>query len=420
MARSTVDDCLNALYVGLPGTVGTSVGVGNLDAKRDTLATKITLCHSLHLLSNTNHKYALKNTRLDIIAELVKKSKSFFQNFFEYENNVDIPRQKRYNSCKLEGKAVISMFDIHSVPLKTLVEEFDLEMLYEATDYPVVCLTVEDVARPGLQLAGYFDHFEPMRLIVMGNMEASYLQKLDETERALIFDRLFSYKFPALLIARNIEPDPQCIEMAKKHNITVLRTAEATSTIVSAIIAYLKSALAPSITRHGVLMEVYGEGVLIVGESGMGKSETAVELVKRGHRLIADDAVEIRKVSGNSLMGKAPALIRNYVELRGIGIINVMKLFGMGAVKAENEINLVVNIVPWNKETAYDRLGLEDQHTEILGVKIPMNTIPVTPGRNLAVILEVAAMNNRQRKMGYNAALEFTQRIDRHFEQNKE
>lgn len=307
------------------------------------------------------------------------------------------------------------MFDIHSVPLKTLVEEFDLELLYESSDYAAVCLTVEDVARPGLQLAGYFDHFEPMRLLVMGNMEASYLQKLDEVERGLIFDRLFSYKFPALLIARDIEPDPQCVQMAQKHNVTILRTPEATSTIVSAIIAYLKAALAPSITRHGVLMEVYGEGVLIVGESGMGKSETAVELVKRGHRLIADDAVEIRKVSGNSLMGAAPKLIRNYVELRGIGIINVAKLFGMGAVKAENEINLVVNIVPWDKEKAYDRLGLEDQYTELLGVRIPMNTIPVTPGRNLAVIIEVAAMNNRQRKMGYNPALEFTQQMDAHF-----
>ena len=307
------------------------------------------------------------------------------------------------------------MFDIRSVPLKTLVQEFGLEVAYAATDYDVVCLTVEDVARPGLQLAGYFDHFEPMRLMVMGNMEESYLQKLDETERAMIFDRLFSYKFPALLIARNIAPCPQCMEMARKHNVTVLSSKEATSTIVSDIIAYLKAALAPSITRHGVLMEVYGEGLLLIGESGMGKSEVAVELLKRGHRLIADDAVEIRKISENALVGTAPALIRNYVELRGIGIINVAKLFGMGAVRLENEINLVVNIVPWDQKKNYDRLGLEDQHTEILGVKIPMNTIPVTPGRNLAVILEVAAMNNRQRKMGYNPALEFTQQMDEHF-----
>lgn len=310
------------------------------------------------------------------------------------------------------------MADMYSVPLSTLVNEFQLEVVYAATDYESIRLTVEDVARPGLQLAGYFDHFEPMRLQVMGNVEISYLQKLDPTERAITFDRLFSYKFPALLIARNMPPDPQCLEMAKKHNITLLRSPEVTSTIVSAIIAYLKAALAPRITRHGVLVEVYGEGLLLIGDSGIGKSEAAVELLKRGHRLIADDAVEIRKISSNSLVGTAPELIRNYIELRGIGIVNVAKLFGMGAVKAENEINLVVNIVPWKTQEVYDRLGLEDQHMEILGVQVPMNTIPITPGRNLAVILEVAAMNNRQRKMGYNPAREFTEQLDRRFEQN--
>ena len=218
---------------------------------------------------------------------------------------------------------------------------------------------------------------------------------------------------PALLISRGIEPDPQCLEMAKKHNITILRSQEVTSTIVSAIIAYLNAALAQRFTRHGVLVEVYGEGLLLIGDSGIGKSEAAVELLKRGHRLIADDAVEIRKVGG-SLVGNAPELIRNYIELRGIGIVNVAKLFGMGAVKAENEIDLVVNIVHWDKKQTYDRLGVEEQYMEILGVDIPMNTIPITPGRNLAVILEVAAMNNRQRKMGYNAALEFTQQVDMH------
>lgn len=311
------------------------------------------------------------------------------------------------------------MFDIRSVPLTTLVQEFNLEVAYAATDYEQIRLTVVDVARPGLQLAGYYDHFEPMRLQVMGNVEISYLQKLTPAERAIAFDRLFSYKFPALLISRNLQPDEQCLEMAKKHNITLLRSKEATSTIVSDIIAYLKAALAPSITRHGVLMEVYGEGLLIIGESGMGKSETAIELLKRGHRLIADDAVEIRKISDNTLMGTAPELIRNYVELRGIGIVNVAKLFGMGAVKAENEVNLVVNVVPWAQQKNYDRLGLDDQYMDILGVQVPVNTIPVTPGRNLAVILEVAAMNNRQRKMGYNSALEFTQQMDHHYAQQQ-
>ena len=312
------------------------------------------------------------------------------------------------------------MFTIHSVLLTTLVKELHLEVAYAATDYEKIRLTVPDVARPGLQLAGYYDHFEPMRLQVMGNVEISYMQKLTEEERAMTFDRLFSYRSPALLIARNITPGPQCMEMAKKHNVTILRSKEATSTIVSDIIAWLKSALAPSITRHGVLMEVYGEGLLLIGDSGIGKSEAAIELLKRGHRLIADDAVEIRKISESALVGTAPQLIRNYVELRGIGIINVAKLFGMGAVKAENEINLVVNIVPWDQQKVYDRLGLEDQYMEILGVQIPMNTIPITPGRNLAVILEVAAMNNRQRKMGYNPALEFTEQMDRHFAETRE
>ena len=319
-------------------------------------------------------------------------------------------------AVKQEGVTVV--VDTYSVPLTKLVEEFHLEVAFAATDYEKIRLTVEDVARPGLQLSGYFDHFEPMRLQVLGNVEMSYVSKLSPVERAVTFDRLFAYKFPALLIARNITPDQECLDMAKKHNVTLLRSKDATSTIVSAIITYLKAELAPRITRHGVLMEVYGEGLLLVGESGIGKSETAVELLKRGHRLIADDAVEIKKVSGNSLVGTAPELIRNYIELRGIGVVNVAKLFGMGAVKTENEINLVVNIVPWNTQEVYDRLGLEDQYMELLGVQVPVNTIPVTPGRNLAVILEVAAMNNRQRKLGYNPALEFTEQINRHFDEN--
>ena len=308
------------------------------------------------------------------------------------------------------------MTEMYSVPLSTLVREFKLEVAFAASDYEKVQLTVEDVARPGLQLAGYFDHFEPMRLQVMGNVESSYVQKLNPAERAFVFDRLFSYKIPALLISRNLPIDGQCLEMAKKHNVTLLRSGEFTSTVVSEIIAYLKGALAPRITRHGVLVEVYGEGLLLLGDSGIGKSEAAVELLKRGHRLIADDAVEIRKVSGDSLVGTAPEMIRNYIELRGIGIVNVANLFGMGAVKTENEINLVVNIVPWNTKKVYERLGLEKEFKEMLGVKIPEITIPITPGRNLAVILEVAAMNNRQQKMGYNAALEFSQQVGQRFE----
>ena len=305
----------------------------------------------------------------------------------------------------------------YSVPLTTLVKEFGLQVTYAATDYQKIKLTVEDVARPGLQLAGYFDHFEPMRLQVMGNVEISYLGKLSVEERLIIYDRLFAFKVPAVLIARDLPTSDECLAMARKHNVTILRSAEATSTIVSSIVAYLKAALAPRVTQHGVLMEIYGAGLLLIGESGIGKSEPAVELRKRGHRLIADDAVEIRKVAKEKLMGTAPELIRNYIELRGIGIVNVAKLFGMGAVKSENYIDLVVNIVPWNTEEVYDRMGLEEHFMDILGVQVPMYTIPVTPGRNLAVILEVAAMNNRQRKMGYNAAMEFTERVNRHFEQ---
>ena len=305
----------------------------------------------------------------------------------------------------------------NGVLLRNLVEHLHLEIAFQSTDYDTVRLTVEDLSRPGLQLVGYLEHFEPLRLQVMGNAEVSYLSGLSPEERLASYDRIFAYKFPAMLVARNLPIDEQCLQMAKKHDVTVLRSKDPTGIAINAVIDYLQVALAPTITRHGVLVEVYGEGLLLIGESGIGKSEAAIELLKRGHRLIADDAVDIRKASDNTLIGTAPELIRNYVELRGIGIINVAKLFGMGAVRAENDIDLVVNIVPWNTQEVYDRVGLEDQYKEILGVKIPMNTIPITPGRNLAVILEVAAMNNRQRKMGYNPALEFTQQIDRHFEE---
>ena len=310
------------------------------------------------------------------------------------------------------------MIDTYSVALKELVKEFGLQIEYAATDYDSIRLTVPDLSRPGLQLAGYFDHFEPVRLQIMGNVEISYLSKLSPAERTITLDRLFSYKFPALILSRDTQPSPECLAMARKHNVTLLRSKEVTSTMISGVISYLTSAMSPRITRHGVLMDVLGEGILLIGESGIGKSEAAMELIKRGHRLVADDAVEIRRISGNTLVGTAPELIRNYIELRGIGIVNVARLFGMGAVRSDKKIDLVVNIVPWKTDEVYDRLGLEDQHMDILGVKVPMYTIPITPGRNLAVIMEVAAINNRQRKMGYNSAVEFTEQINRHFEQN--
>lgn len=305
----------------------------------------------------------------------------------------------------------------NGVLLKKLAEHLQLEIVFQSTDFNTVRLSVADLSRPGLQLAGYLDHFEPLRLQVMGNAEVSYLSGLSSEDRRISYDRIFAHRFPGMIVARGLPIDDECLEIARKHDVSVMRTTKPTGLLINSVIDYLQVALAPSITRHGVLMEVYGEGLLLIGESGIGKSEAAVELLKRGHRLIADDAVDIRKVSDDTLVGTAPELIRNYVELRGIGIINVAKLFGMGAVRGENNIDLVVNVVPWNTQEAYDRLGLEDQYMDILGVKIPMNTIPITPGRNLAVILEVAAMNNRQRKMGYNPALEFTQQIDRHFEE---
>ena len=301
------------------------------------------------------------------------------------------------------------MIHSYSVALTQLVKEFNLRPIHKATDYEQINITVDDISRPGLQLAGYFDHFEPMRLQVIGTVETTYLNKLSADERRSIFDRYFSYKIPALIISRDLDPLPECLEMAAKHDITILQGSETTSYIVSSLISALKVYLAPRITRHGVLVEVYGEGLLLLGESGIGKSEAAVELLKRGHRLIADDAVEIKKVSSKKCFGTAPELIRHYIELRGIGVINVAKLFGMAAVKDSADIDLIINIVPWRDGEAYDRLGLENQYTDILG-------IPITPGRNLAVILEVAAMNNRQKKMGYNAAAEFTEQINKHFD----
>lgn len=304
------------------------------------------------------------------------------------------------------------MEDIYAVALSDVVQQMQLTVEFASTDYDQVRLTVADVSRPGIQLKGYYEHFQPQRMLVLGNVEMSYLTTLSSEERLTVLDQLLSYGSPALLVTRNLQPHPECLQMAKKHNITLLRSQDATSSVIADIIIYLRDALAPRITRHGVLMEVYGEGILLTGESGMGKSETAVELLKRGHRLIADDAVEIRKISANTLIGSAPAVVRNFVELRGIGIINVAKIFGMGAVKTENQIDLVVDIVKWNSQENYDRLGIDVRYTEILGVKIPTNTIPITPGRNLAIILEVAAMNNRQRKTGYNAALDFTEQFN--------
>lgn len=307
------------------------------------------------------------------------------------------------------------MSNLYSVALQQLVQEFNLIPAYRSSDYERVHVTVDDISRPGLQIAGFFDHFEPMRVYVFGTVENSYLEKLDSEDRTIIFDRFLSYKMPAVIFARGYEPMPECLAMAEKHDVTILRSYDTTSYLVSSLITTLKEALAPRITRHGVLVEIYGEGILITGDSGIGKSEAAVELLKRGHRLIADDAVEIKRISPTTLVGNAPEVLKHYIELRGIGVINVAKLFGIGAVKDSTNIDLVVNMVHWKDGEEYDRLGLEQVHTDILDVEIPCLTIPVTPGRNLAVIFEVAAMNNRYKKNGYNAAEEFTQQLSKSF-----
>ena len=312
------------------------------------------------------------------------------------------------------------MESLYSVKLGEVIKKFHLEVLRGGEGYEDLPIRTEDVNRPGLQLTGFFDYFDPRRLQVIGRVEATYLDGLTPDQRRERFERLLSQDIPALIISRGIDPFPECMEMAEKYDRTVLRSQDTTSVLMSTIIASLKSYLAPRITRHGVLVEIYGEGILIFGDSGIGKSEAAVELVKRGHRLVADDAVELKRISSNELIGGAPDVLRHYIELRGIGVINVAKLFGMGAVKDSASIDLIINIVPWQDGEIYDRLGLESQYTDILGVKIPSITVPVTPGRNLAVIFEVAAMNNRQKRMGYNAAVEFTEQLSKFFQQNAE
>ena len=309
------------------------------------------------------------------------------------------------------------MDSLYSVKLGKLIREFRLEVLRGAAGYEDRPIRTENVNRPGLQLTGFFDYFDPNRLQVIGRVEDTFLSGLTAEQRRVSFEQLLSQDIPALIISRGIDPYPECMEMADKYDRTVLRSQDTTSVLMSNIIAALKSYLAPRITRHGVLVEVYGEGVLLLGESGVGKSETAIELVKRGHRLIADDAVEIKKAGNKRLVGSAPELIRHYIELRGIGVVDVQQLFGMSAVREDQDIDLVVSLEQWNDETMYDRLGLEQLYTVILDVKVPALTVPVKPGRNLAIIVEVAAMNNRHKKMGYNAAQAFTQQINEHFEQ---
>lgn len=303
------------------------------------------------------------------------------------------------------------MAEIFSVTVAEIEKQLKLEPLYSPDDMDKRLISENDCNRPGLQLMGFYEYFNAERVQICGNMEFAYLATLDEKTRYERINALFATKIPLFIVARGHELYPEMLEIAKKYEVPIARTHESTTAFIAALIGYLNVELAPRITRHGVLIEVYGEGILIVGESGVGKSETAIELVKRGHRLVADDAVEIRKTSNRTLVGQSPDNIRHFLELRGIGIINTRRLFGMGAVKVSEKIDLIVELEPWDSEKIYDRMGVDNQYTTIMGIKIPSLTIPIKPGRNLAVILEVAAMNNRQKKMGYNAASELLQKL---------
>lgn len=298
------------------------------------------------------------------------------------------------------------MPEVYTIPLSKIIHELQLETAFLPKSADDILIQSRDVVRPGMELNGYHEYFDPNRIAVLGRAEMYMLESLKPERRAMALDSYLSLKPPAVIVARGIDPGKDFMEIAETYHVPVLRTTESTSNVVASLVAYLNVELAPRITRHGVLVEVYGEGILLVGDSGVGKSETAIELIKRGHRLIADDAVEIRRVSSKSLVGQSPENIRHFIELRGIGIINARRIFGMGAVKLQEKIDMCINLEIWDATKVYDRMGMDSEYTEILGTKVPVMTIPVKPGRNLAIIIEVAAMNNRQKKMGYNAAYE--------------
>lgn len=298
------------------------------------------------------------------------------------------------------------MPEVYTIPLSKIIHELQLETAFLPKSADDILIQSRDVVRPGMELNGYHEYFDPNRIAVLGRAEMYMLESLKPSRRAMALDSYLSLKPPAVIVARGIDPGKDFMEIAETYHVPVLRTTESTSNVVASLVAYLNVELAPRITRHGVLVEVYGEGILLVGDSGVGKSETAIELVKRGHRLIADDAVELRRVSYRKILGTAPANIRHFIELRGIGIINVARVFGIGSVRSSVEVEMVVQLEPWDRTKNYDRTGLETEYYDILGVKVPSMLIPVMPGRNLAVILETAAINNRQKEMGYNAAKE--------------
>ena len=292
-----------------------------------------------------------------------------------------------------------------------LVEDFSLEIVHRGDDFDTREIAISDVNRPALQLVGFYDYFEPKRLQILGRAEMTYLIAMPLERRRKVFEDFFHCNIPALIVARNMEIFPELLEIAQKHGRTLLRSTMSTVEISSGIIDYLNRALAPQVTRHGVLVNIYGQGVLILGDSGIGKSETAIDLLKRGHRLVADDAVDIRKIS-NSLYGSAPEAIRHYIEIRGIGVIDVKQLFGMGAIQYETEIDMAIQLEQWVQGKVYDRLGLGEERFELLDVSLPLVTVPVRPGRNLAGIVEIATMKNREMKYGYNSAQDFVEQFD--------
>ena len=300
----------------------------------------------------------------------------------------------------------------NGVNLSFLVENLNLSVVNRGADFDEVMIKVKDVNRPGLQLVGFFDYFDMTRVQVIGMMETKMLESKTPAEREEAFATLFEYNIPALVVSRDLDIYPECLAMARKYQRTLLHTSDTTVDFTIKYIEFMNHHMAPMTTRHGVLLDIYGEGVLITGDSGIGKSETAIELVKRGHRLVADDAVDIRRVH-DQLIGKAPELIRHYIELRGIGVIDVQQLFGMSAVKLESQLDLVVHLERWRDDKFYDRFGLDEEKVNILGMDLPIVTIPVMPGRNLAAIVEVAAMNNRHKKYGYNAAQKLAEELER-------
>ena len=304
---------------------------------------------------------------------------------------------------------------MESIALTRLIEKMKLENFTPEIDLSDIHITQPDINRPALQLTGYFEHFDATRLEIIGFVEHTYMAGLPDERKKDIYDEFMSYDLPAVVFCRELKPDPLFLEAALAHRIPLLSTKKSTSAFMAETIRWLNVKLAPCISIHGVLVDIYGEGVLITGESGIGKSEAALELVKRGHRLVTDDVVEIRKVSDDTLVGSAPEMLKHLIELRGIGVVNVKELFGASSVKDTQNIDLVIRLEDWNRDKAYDRLGLEENYTEYLGNKIVCHNIPIRPGRNLAVICEAAAVNHRQKKMGYNAAQELYTRVQNSF-----